>query len=633
MSDNWTNLLDILMNDDDQKLREIVPSQFGENTIFTQQIISSLCNSIAFSENHSLLTIAVSLNKIKCAKYLCSVGANINYQTSSGYSPLLYSISNGNIDLMIFLLQSKDINLNLYTNGGYFPIHLAALSENLQIMKFLLNQHLYDPNLFTKNENATTPLILALENGNYETARILLANSAKPDLPSTNKTYPLHAAIKGSNINLIIDLFQFPIDKNCKNEQGCTPLLLACVLRKYDIMRYLLMHPDVDVNATTNDSDNILFYSTEKSFLLNDILLLDLVNNPRFNFNYQNKFGDTFLHAVVANSYMEASFYIPDFIAKIDPNIKNNKGITALDIAVFKHDYLAIVNLLNRPNIEVTEYAKRSNILIFAISQQKTDVAQLLIQKGFDVDQMDDAQTTPLMMATIKGNISIIKQLIATRRIDINKCNSAKQNAFLIASMIRGGENMLSLMLNHPLLDPNWENEEGETALLNSITYNNPKSAGVLLLNKRVNPNYLSKKNVYPFLAAVKSANLSIITSFLTNESTNLSITDDENSNAIHYAILSRSADVLSLLHDYDIDMMHKNNNNLTPIEFAILLQNFDLAACLSFFILPKLAFIEEKTPEHQRQYDLCMSVRTFAQNKMNDMLPNDFEEEEEYNM
>ena len=112
-----------------------------------------------------------------------------------------------------------------------------------------------------------------------------------------------------------------------------------------------------------------------------------------------------------------------------------------------------------------------------------------------------------------------------------------------------------------------------------------------------------------------------------------MSITDEENSNAIHYAVLSRSSDVLSLLHDYNIDMMHKNNNNLTPIELALVLQNIDLAISLSFFIVPKLTFIREKTPEHQRQYDLCMSVRTLASNRLHDMFPNNFEEEEEYNM
>ena len=111
---------------------------------------------------------------------------------------------------------------------------------------------------------------------------------------------------------------------------------------------------------------------------------------------------------------------------------------------------------------------------------------------------------TETMVAAMKSQENVVRTLLGSRKVDINKHNSIGQNALLIAAMSKSGETIVRMMLCHPLIQVNVENDHGETPLLNAIRCYNPNIVDALLENEKVDPNYVSKNECIPFLEAVR---------------------------------------------------------------------------------------------------------------------------------
>jgi ankyrin repeat protein len=190
------------------------------------------------------------------------------------------------------------------------------------------------------------------------------------------------------------------ISCNTQNENGSTPLMIACDSALIELIRELRNQPDIDCNMKDNRGKTALMRACMRESLQREVLQeLELFPN-------------------------------------IDPNVTDNDGYTALRYAeLFSQSPRSIETLLTfksiNPNIR-DKWGK--TILLYACSQRKSNLVHTLLAcNTIDANLKDNAGNTPLMAACQqKDSVEIVKALIA-KKVDLNQRNSKNQTALDLA--------------------------------------------------------------------------------------------------------------------------------------------------------------------------------------------------------
>ncbi|GIY36826.1 putative ankyrin repeat protein [Caerostris extrusa] len=192
-------------------------------------------------------------------RMLLTNGADINEPLAYGRRVLHYAVYHRHIDAMKLLLV-RGANPNHMDDKGYSSMHLAANIGFCNVIRVLLD---YNARVdFSKvlpgdigycypqrASPAEEPLHLALKNGHYTAAELLLKNGANP-----NAEYP-----SGFEINFVdaLDikaaelLLRYGAKPDARNHHGITMLMKACRSPEGMKTAQLLIAYGADVNATT----------------------------------------------------------------------------------------------------------------------------------------------------------------------------------------------------------------------------------------------------------------------------------------------------------------------------------------------------------------------------------------------
>lgn len=123
-------------------------------------------------------------------------------------TPLHYAVTYCNREAVALLLAHKDTDVNCGDLVWWTPLHHAvnaeASADRIEIIQLLLNHPHIDVNISSSGFQ-TTPLILAIENGNIEAVRLLLSH-AHIDVNKTDEHHPPIEKAYQSNQQEIISL-------------------------------------------------------------------------------------------------------------------------------------------------------------------------------------------------------------------------------------------------------------------------------------------------------------------------------------------------------------------------------------------------------------------------------------------
>ncbi len=205
---------------------------------------------------------------------------------------------NGEIEKVIELYSKEGLRLTFAKDkDGNTPLHLACCSKKggnkKELVDFLISNGV-DVN--ATNQHGSTPLIIAITNGNYEATELLLN-------------------AKGIKVNLALN-------------QNFTPLHLAVINQYTPLIKLLLSHKDLNPNFGTVDGATPLHFAammglTEEAKLLIDDRRTNL-NAPQHDHIYS---GATPLHFAAMQAQTEIIEYL----------LKTNK--VRIDLVLDKGDY------------------------------------------------------------------------------------------------------------------------------------------------------------------------------------------------------------------------------------------------------------------------------------------------------
>lgn len=135
---------------------------------FVIKIINKKVNLDTYNNmGDTALHLACTLNYTNIAKELINNGANINLQTfKERASPLMYAITQENMEIINILLSKKNINLDLQDAYGNSALHIAIIEKTNKIINLLISNNL---NYNLVNLEGNTALHICLSDINTET--------------------------------------------------------------------------------------------------------------------------------------------------------------------------------------------------------------------------------------------------------------------------------------------------------------------------------------------------------------------------------------------------------------------------------------------------------------------------------
>jgi len=246
---------------------------------------------------------------------------DVNY-VCYGLLAIEYAVQKGNLDIVKYLLKSSKAHVG---NSIYYAI------KHIEILKYLVKKRLLSVNNICCGN---TPLMKACKTCNIEAFDYLVEYS-NLNIKGEYDDTALHHCISSDFEYGAIQLINKGADINIMNDLKSTPLMYACYNKMFNVVS-LLIAKGADVNLLNCKGRTALMVTephTDEAFKKRMKIVRLLIDNLT-DVNVQDADGNT--HLMRLCMYPKVSPNLKEYlkISRCVTNLVNNKGETALDIAI-----------------------------------------------------------------------------------------------------------------------------------------------------------------------------------------------------------------------------------------------------------------------------------------------------------
>ncbi|KAM4705765.1 transient receptor potential cation channel subfamily A member 1 [Rhinophrynus dorsalis] len=398
---------------------------------------------------------AVEKNKVESVKVLLSRGANPNILNIYRLSPLHLAIqlSYNSIVETLILHSATDINLDgdlnntpvnlacykdnpealqlLLNNGaklckrnklGCYPVHMCAFSGSVKCLDIVLKKGqeygfcIEDHINFTDNEKSS-PLHVAVQNGGLEIVKACIRYGAKIDLKQNDNATALHfAATQGATEIVTFMISSYTGDKkivDLPDGNNETPLHKSALFDHVDLTEYLISMGS-NIDSLSKEQRTPLLLATSCSAWKTVNLLLAKGADVKL----KDTCGRNFLHLAVLQpgglKNINTEFLQMESVKQLVSD-EDSEGCTPLHYACRQGVPNSVNNLIG---LNVSLYSKSKNKrspLHFAACYGRFNTCQRLLRFSSDARLLNDGDEkgmTPLHLAAQNGHDKIVFLLL-----------------------------------------------------------------------------------------------------------------------------------------------------------------------------------------------------------------------------
>ena len=230
--------------------------------------------------------------------------------------------------------------------------------------------------------------------------------------------------------------------------------------------------------------------------------------------------------------------------------------------------------------IDINQKDEKQNTLLFYATQLSYyRLVKLLVGFGAKVNIKNQEGTTALLEASSNGNFKIVKFLIE------NGAVIDAQNIFNdtpLGKACRYGHYNIAQLLIEKNAKIEFKNKNDETPLLLAVFHNNLEIVE-LLIKHRANVDVKDKNNITPIMKAAAYGNRKLLILIFNNSKLkNINDLDNDNYNALHYAVEKGELTTIKYLLKKNINAHQKDKHGNEPLQIAKYLNKLDVIQLLS---------------------------------------------------
>lgn len=163
-------------------------------------------------------------------------GADVDYKSAAGYTPLMYAVGSEQI-LVVQVLLINEADPDIQARDGSTALIMAVKQNAAAIAEELIRR---GANMNLHDRMGATALHYAAAWNLYTMADLLLYYGMPADTPTEQGTSPLQAAVWAGNYDVANLFLSYGANVNYRDEEGYTPLILASQNNDTAMMRLLL---------------------------------------------------------------------------------------------------------------------------------------------------------------------------------------------------------------------------------------------------------------------------------------------------------------------------------------------------------------------------------------------------------
>ncbi len=484
----------------------------------------------------------------------------LNSVDKTGYTPLTFALEKNNIQATEILIKAG-ASPDYKDAVGETPLTFISATGNTAMVKVLLKA---GANINLQNKLKNTPLHIAVDRGHADVAKVLLAKGAKPN-------------IKNSKAFTALDYADTPQLTSLLKKHGATAGQLSVLTAPQN-------KPSDAVLVQNLERQNALLAEQENPF----------TNWPALNI------------AAWRGQLKHAQLLVKN---KADIDSLDDNGLTPLARASWQ-GHIEIVQLLLNNGANVRFMSQEGETpLGLAVTGNKANVAEYLLEqgatsersagstlepllnmaarKGFDKVALGIAKQskqidtpyngkTPLMWAAEKGNVRLLRELLA-KKIDVNQQDAAKRTALWLAADTNNQailDQLLAAGANTALRDT-----QGNTPLAQAI-----KKDHTLIAKKVMQPaaiiNQANEQGNTPLMLAAQNGNTTMLTALI-QAGAELETRNNNSLTAIMVAAENGQGEAVKLLIDQGANANRRTRDGESAADLASAANHQDVVSIL----------------------------------------------------
>lgn len=311
----------------------------------------------------------------KAAQLLIETGANVSIQDCDSQQPLHYACREGSHNIAELLIKNG-ADINAQDCWKETPLHKACRQGHTDLVELLLKR---DAKMDILDDEGMMPLYYTARWGRGPAMKSLLRKDTNINyvVREDNGWTALHVAAYYGHDGVVAILHEAQAKLDIRDDEGCTPLLLATKRGHVSVMRKLLHERE----------------------------------NGKSQLEKQDNDGDAPLVVAAANGLLAGVNLLLEH--ELDCNTRNKASMTPIIAASRWRNREVVLALLKDTRTDINAQDERKQTALHkAASGGHFKILELLLDNGADVRIPDEKGRLALHLACLQGSVAVVKLLL-----------------------------------------------------------------------------------------------------------------------------------------------------------------------------------------------------------------------------